>query len=135
VSQQNVEIARRAFEAYGRGDAATALEAIDEQVVYDLSETEGDVSHGHGGMEVSLRRWLGTWESYRVEIEKLVDAGENVLIVYWEHGRGKGSQVPVRQHAYDVWTLRDGKVVRIKHFLDREKAMLDAGVADHGDVG
>ncbi|HEV2055379.1 MAG TPA: hypothetical protein VGV06_09425, partial [Methylomirabilota bacterium] len=68
VSQQNVEIARRTFEAYGRGDAATALEAIDEQVVYDLSESEGNVYHGHRGLGVSLRRWLGTWESYRVEI-------------------------------------------------------------------
>jgi ketosteroid isomerase-like protein len=135
VSQQNVEIARRTFEAYGQGNAATALEAIDEQVVYDLSESEGNVYHGHGGLEVSLSRWRGTWESYRVEVEELIDAGENVLIVYWEHGRGKGSQVPVRQHAYDVWTLRDGKVVRIKHFLDREKAMLAAGLADRGGVG
>ena len=136
MSAENVEIARRTFEAYARGDAAAALDAIDPDVVYDLTElgAGGEVYRGHLGLQAGLRTWIGAWEGYAARLEQVIDAGDKAVVVFTERGRGKGSGLEIEHRIYDVWTLRQGRVVHIRSHLDRRRALADAGLRDE-DAG
>ena len=46
------------------------------------------------------------------------------------HARGRASRIDVEMPVMLVWTLRDGKVVRVVWFLDRDEALEAAGVAE-----
>ena len=65
------------------------------------------------------------FDDYRPEIEQIRDAGDGrVLVLAVEHGRGRGSGAEVQAaKTAHLWTLRDGKAVRLDLFLDRERAL------------
>jgi hypothetical protein len=131
MSQENVEIVRRHMEAYLAGDNETALAAYDQDVEFDASiRPEGHVYRGREGVAEAMRVWSGTWEDWRVELEEIVDAGDRVLVIVWESGRGKGSGLEINQRVYSLFTLRDGAIVHWKGFLDRAQALEAAGLSE-----
>ena len=131
MSQENVAIVRRINDAYLKGDFETALSLIDPEVEFDLSmRPDGKVYRGHEGVIEGLRTWTGTWEAYRFEIEELIDAGEQVVAVDRQWGRGKGSGMPLEHSFSAVYTLRNGMVVRMVWFTNREDALEAAGLSE-----
>ena len=132
MSQENVEIIRRIYDAYLSGDFEAALSAIDPKVELDVSHIrpEGKVYRGHEGVVEALRTWTGTWEAYRLEVEEIIDAGEHVVAVDRQSGRGRGSGVPLAKQFFAVFTLRDGKVIRMVWFSTREQALEAAGLRE-----
>ena len=128
MSQENVEIVRRMLEAYVSGDFETALAAYDPEVEFDVSiRPEGGVYRGHDGVVEAVRSWTGTWDDYRVEVEEIIDAGgDRVLLVDRQTGRGKGSAAPLDQQTFWVYTIRAGKIIRVKWLPTREQAFREA---------
>ena len=69
MSQANVEIVRRAFEAYTRGDIASVLALVDpEVVIVQPLELGGTVQHGHAGLLEAFGMWPEEWDDYRDEV-------------------------------------------------------------------
>jgi ketosteroid isomerase-like protein len=68
-------------------------------------------------------RWLGAWESYTAEAEELIDAGDQVVVVHHEHGRGRGSGAEVDNRSANLFDVRNGKIVRRRPFPDRAEAL------------
>jgi ketosteroid isomerase-like protein len=131
MSEENVEIVRRHIEAYLAGDNEAALAAYDPEVEFDVSiRPEGHVYRGPDGIVEAVRTWTGTWEDYKIEVEEIIDAGENVLVVDRQTGRGKGSGVPLDQQTFWVYSLRDGKIVRVVWLPTREEALKAAGLSE-----
>jgi ketosteroid isomerase-like protein len=129
VSAENVEIVRRSIEAYLAGDNAAALEAYDPAVVFDATvRPEGQIYHGRAGVAEAMRVWTGAWEDFRIEPIEFIDAGDRVLFIERESGRGKGSGVEIDQIGYILFTLRDGLIVHWKGMLDRDEAFAAAGL-------
>jgi ketosteroid isomerase-like protein len=58
------------------------------------------------------------------------ESGDRVLILLLLRVRGAQSGVAVRQHAFHVWEIRDGKVVRLQLFIDRERALEAVGLRE-----
>jgi ketosteroid isomerase-like protein len=83
---------------------------------------------GHDGVRTWLRSWYEAFEDVRYEVEELIDAGEQVVVVVGQRARGRASGVDVLMSLFGVWTLRDGKVVRVVWFQDREEALEAAGL-------
>ena len=131
MSQENVEIVRQVFEAYSTGDNEAALAAFDPDVEFDVSiRPEGHVYRGHAGIAEAMRTWIGTWEDWTMEVEEIIDAGDRVLLVDRQIGRGKGSGVPLDQQTFWVYTLRKGKIVRLKWLPTRQEALEAAGLRE-----
>jgi ketosteroid isomerase-like protein len=129
MSQHNVEIVRRHIDAYGSGDYEAALAAYHRDVVCDATvRPEGRVYRGREGVAEAIRVWAGTWNDWRWEIEELIDAGDRVLMVVREFGRGKASAVDVVQQTFWVYRLRGGQIVHATVFVDRDKALRAAGL-------
>jgi ketosteroid isomerase-like protein len=132
MSQENVEIVRRTVDAYASGDIEAALLAYDPDVEFDVSTArpEGGVFHGPRGVEEGVQAWVGRWAEYRFEVEDIIDAGDHVLMVIREFGRGEQSRVEVNQHTFWVNTFRNGKIVRAELFRDRNRALKAAGLKE-----
>jgi ketosteroid isomerase-like protein len=130
VSESNIEIVRRIYDAYVSGDFDTAFSLIDPEVEFDVSiRPEGKVYRGHEGVAEGLRTWTGTWEGFRMELQELIDAGDQVVGVEHQSGRGRGSGLPLSQLYFSVFTLDGGKVTRIVWFPSRAQALAAAGLA------
>jgi uncharacterized protein len=121
MSRENVEVVRRAFEAYARGDVETMLEALDQEVEWKQFEEPVPV-YGRDGVRGALRRWDETWDHLQVEAEEFIDAGEFVVLLIRFRGLGRASGVPVEQSSYHVFTVRDGKVARMFEYGPGERA-------------
>lgn len=86
---------------------------------------------GAEGLVAGWREWLEPWASYRMRTEEVIDAGEHVLAYVHIDGRTMRDGVLVEHSPAAVWTIRDGKVVALRFYLDREQAMTAAGVRVH----
>jgi len=132
MSQENVEVVRACCEASARGDWDAAMTAIHPEIVYDLSFfPEGRVYHGHAGIREAFRIWLGAWQDYRQEWDEILEAGdETVVVIGRELARGKGSGIDVTRDVFAVWTMSEGRVIRIKFHPEREAALEAAGLPE-----
>ena len=130
MSQENVEIVRRAFayEIYGVGDRAEAEAIFDPHVVMNPSD-EGP-SYGFDAMRSDFERWASVFEELRVTVEEIIDGGNQVVVVAHHEGRGRKSGVKVDTRFYEVYTLREGKVSRVDEFTERAEALEAAGLSE-----
>jgi len=128
MSQENVEVVRRAFayEVYGRGDRAEAEAIFDPYVV--MKPTEEGPSYGLDAVRDNFEHWREAWDELEVRVEEVIDAGDRVLLTAHHRGRGQGSGVEVDTRFYEVYMLRDCKVVRVDEFSDRAEALEAAGL-------
>ena len=117
MSQENVEIVRR-FLAL---DVDEALTYAHPGIVWN--PIEESPTQGHDAVRASLARWKGEWDDYMLMPEEFVDRGDHVVATVRLRGRGRGSGVDVDARFYDVYTLRDGKIVRMDQFSERSEAL------------
>lgn len=134
MSKQNIEILAHANDALNRGDVDAQMEVFaPDAELRDLANApdQPTVIKGIAAIRETLLLWTAELEEFRAEVEEWIDADDVVIgRVHW-HGRGKASGVSVDQRQFDLYELRDGKVVRaILGFETREDALAAAGAAD-----
>jgi ketosteroid isomerase-like protein len=148
MSQENVELVRTLqpsgdtdLVALFRDDAtATALmEAVSpffhedfEIVAPTFVAGQGERFVGLQGLRDGWLDWLGPWESYRVEVEDVIDAGDHAVVLVRDYGRRAGMAAEVGVIGGAVWTVRDGKVARVAFYLNRDEALKAAGLPEQG---
>ena len=138
MSQENVEIVRRLHESFAKGDNERPFSAYDSAIEWDMSRSssplpgEESVFHGHDGVRAYWRAWLAAWEFVDAPVERLVDAGDQVVSLFGPSKlRGKASAVVVDTPPWaQVWTLRDGAVVRMRIYPDHAQALEALGLRE-----
>jgi ketosteroid isomerase-like protein len=126
MPEATVEWVRRAYDAFARRDWAEISELLDPDIDF---RTTVEAASGRDGVESWIRQADELIEDFVIEIEEIVEAGEDrVVVLVHEHGRGRGSQVGIEQHLAHVWTIRDGRAVAIEAFVDREDGLAAAGL-------
>jgi ketosteroid isomerase-like protein len=132
MSQENVEIVRRVFDAFNRRDIPAFLEFLDPDVewVPVLAVLEGRVYRGHE----DIRRWIKDldtdWEFFEVYYEELRDLGDRVLVSGHWHARGRASGVEVENPGTYLYEIKGGKVVSMRTFTNRAEALGAAGLSE-----
>lgn len=124
---------RRFLEAFNSGQYDICLRMLDSQVEWQPPDDAFDRGVLHGPDEVAshFRSWLGAWEYYRVEPEELIEVGEEVVVVSRETARGRGSGAEVHaRRVTGVYTVRHGKVVRLRRFADKATALSAIGFTE-----
>jgi ketosteroid isomerase-like protein len=127
MSDQNVEVVRRMYEARDRGDAAGALAQFHPEVVVDAT-ARGDAAIGQGREELAaiIAEWTGEFDEWREEVEEMRDLGDSVCVVATQRGRGKKSGVEVEARYALLFEVRDDKITRMTMFRGLSEA-LEAG--------
>jgi ketosteroid isomerase-like protein len=124
MAQDNVEIVRR----FLSGDVDEALAYADPGIVWNPIEELP--TQGHDAVRASLAHWKAEWDDYKVMPEEFVDMGDRVVVTVRLRGRGRGSGLEVDALFYDVYTLRDGKIVGMDQFTERSEALEAVGRAE-----
>jgi ketosteroid isomerase-like protein len=142
VSGENVEIVRGLYEAFARRDNESPFELFADDIEWDTTPYEGaefagtgigQLYRGHDGVRLFWRRWLEAWSEIDFDFEVIDLGGDRVAgIVTRQRNRGHGSGIWVDQQPYaQLWTLREGKVVRMK-FVSVAEARDLAGDSETG---
>jgi ketosteroid isomerase-like protein len=126
MAQENVEIVRR----FLADDIEDALTHADPDIVWN--PVEESPAQGHQAVRASLARWKGEWDDYELVPEEIADMGDRVVATVRLHGRGRVSGIEVDARFYDVYTLRDRKIVRMDQFADESEALEAAKQSAHG---
>ena len=85
---------------------------------------------GLEGLRALWLDWLDPWESYRVEVEDVIDAGDDAVVLVRDFGRRAGMTAEVSVVGGAVWTLRDGRVARVAFYLNRGEALKAVGLEE-----
>ena len=65
--------------------------------------------------------WLEPWASYHVRVDELIDLGDSVVVLVRDRGLRHGMNVEVELISGSLWTFRDGKIVRVEFYANREE--------------
>ena len=130
VTESNVRVVRRLFERFAAEGIEDALDGFHEDVVIEIPpdmSAEPDTYHGHDGVRRYFAGFDGMLEDIRYEPLEVIATGDRVLAHARMSGRGVSSGLDVGIDAFVLHELRDGKVVRMRPYPDRESA--DAAIA------
>jgi ketosteroid isomerase-like protein len=135
MSDENVEIVRRVYEAFHAGDFEAALASFDPDVMFDASvRVDGGIGHGREEFYAMVAQWVGGWEEWREEIEEIRDLGEGrVLVLSVQRGRGKGSGLEVEARWAVVYGLDGGAITSVRIYPHSEEGLKAARLGE-GDV-
>src|SRR5688500_7565637 len=131
MSQSNVEIVRKSVQAFNEiGMAETALRFFDVGAVFEEppEQPSPTMAEGRDAAVRTFRQFDEAWEEHRSEAEEIrVIDDERVLLLSVEHFRGRDG-LEISQPCGSIYTLRDGKIVRMQSFWERATATEAAGL-------
>jgi ketosteroid isomerase-like protein len=131
MSEENVEIIRGMFEAWNRRDFPTAQAVWAPEIEIEMS-VEGIIDgtyRGYDGLAEVMRFW-GAFAEFRSDIREAQPVSDKVFITAHHFGRGKSSGIDVDMENWQVFTLRDGRIVKYEVYADRQKALKAAGLSE-----
>ena len=128
MSQANVEIVRRAWEAHRRHDNEAAFRLYHPEI--EIHNALGEMYRGVDGVREYFRGFFGVIVDRRAEVDEWIDGGDDVIAVMHTWGRGRKSGAPVEAHQFHVWTVRDGKLVRLRVYTHRSEALEAVGLRE-----
>jgi ketosteroid isomerase-like protein len=124
ASGDNLELIRRAFEAFNRRDFDAALDLLDDSVTWKAAFPAG-TAVVEGKAEIRAQ-WTSRVEALdlRVEPEELtpIDDYGVVAVATWR-GRGQISSTPVKQTGALAFLIHDAKVIRVEGHASKEEAL------------
>ena len=94
---------------------------------YEPVEEAGPI-RGHDALVRYLERWSDAWEELRARPDELIVRDDVVFAAVSVHGRGGGSGTEVNQHFFHVTEVRNGRIGRMREYLDRGEALSAAGL-------
>jgi ketosteroid isomerase-like protein len=131
MASANVELVRSVMAQ--RGDYSSAEWAHPEIEFVIVDGPAPGRWTGLAGLAEGFREVLSAWEDFRVQADEYRELdGERVLVLAYYVGRGKTSRVELgqtRARGAGLFHVRDGKVTRLVHYWDRERALADLGLA------
>jgi ketosteroid isomerase-like protein len=134
MSGENVDVCRRVFEALGtRRDTESALPYLDPEIELRsaiVGGAEGNTYRGHEGIRSWMAESDATWAELQLQIEEIRDLGDDVLMFGRLHARGRESGIEIDSPIAWLSTVRAGRIVRSRGFLDPQEAVEAAGLSE-----
>jgi ketosteroid isomerase-like protein len=130
MSRENVELVRRGYD-YFKSTGTPATHQMSPDFVWDMSTFAGwpekQMYEGSDGALEFLTAWISAWEDWEIETIEVVDAGERVVAIQRQRGKAKESGITVDMVFAQVWTVRDGLLVRMEMYADPAEAFEAVG--------
>jgi ketosteroid isomerase-like protein len=131
MSQENVEIVRRAVDAWNRGDLNAWLECFDEDIVWNPLPDAPTSSRSMAARRCSLmQRWLEPWDRYELETLELVDLGGVIIWTARHLAFQKRTEMALDQTMSAVCAFREDAIAEFHMFPSRDQALEAAGLQE-----
>ena len=124
MSDENVELIRRAYEAFDT-DLDELLRLLDPAVewVSPSDSIEPGRRRGHSGVRDAFAATAMAWDNPTHTPQDFTDANDKVLVTVTFRGHGRGSGMEAERTEFHVWTVRSGAIVRFQWFYKRQDAL------------
>jgi ketosteroid isomerase-like protein len=133
MEDSNVEIVRRAYAAWAKRDMDAAAEAWHPDIEWDLTHWDevppGTRARGAPHVMALIAQWMATWRTYEITVDSYEAAGDHVLLMVRRRARERETGASADRAAPQLWTFRDGQVVRIASYTDVDEARRAAGLS------
>ncbi len=131
MSEENVEVVRRSFDAFNRsGEPDFSL--FDPKVVFDTTGAVFDraIYRGHDGVREWLTNQREVWRSQRFEEEELVAVAEDRVLASFRFVSVGRHEIETVAHVASITTLRAGKITHMQVFQSKSDALKAAGLRE-----
>jgi ketosteroid isomerase-like protein len=135
MSEENVEALRTLLEAWNveAWTHGEDMSLLDPEVAYEdttLPDHIGETYRGHDGVSRATTRWIEPYETLSIELERIVDAGEQLVSIHRVRGRARHTGIEAEGPVAYVWTFRGGKVIRFESFREPNEALEAVGLSE-----
>jgi ketosteroid isomerase-like protein len=130
MSQANLEIIKRGYEHFkARGEIRAHPDLVWD--VSNLGWPDQQVYDGPAGAMQFNAEWAAAWDDWELEPEDFIEAGERVVVIVNQRGRSQATGISVDMRFAQVWTLRDGRAIRMQMYASVEEALDAVGLSEH----
>ena len=132
MSQENVEVVKRLYEAWQRNGFGVVRELMDPEIewVNPHYAVEPGTRHGYAGFEAAAQALTSVYPDYQVSAVEFSVVGDRVAVTAKVATRSTGLSVPIDAERGYVFDVRDGKVTRFAWFNDPREALKAVGLAE-----
>jgi ketosteroid isomerase-like protein len=132
MSEENVEIVRRSVEAMVREDWEAVVADFNPATEgYDHDIPDAEVYVGPAGFLKWLAQWGESWDQWTLVGSEFRSApNDRVVTLHRMKATGSASGIEVDRLDGAVYTLADGKIIRIDYFNDQQQALEAAGLSE-----
>jgi ketosteroid isomerase-like protein len=138
MSRENVELVRRLFEEFNRGGPAAVVRGgfLSAEVVFDASRADlPGIETIRGPDEVRAffeEDWFEVFpfEEWEIQIEEPIDRGDQVIVISRQQGRGASSGAAAVLELGNIFSIRNGEIVRIQVYGRPGEALEAAGLSE-----
>ena len=118
----NVALVRRSYDAFARDDMDGVMGDMHPEIVWHQAQglPHGGVYHGLDEVRRNIfdpldRDW---WSEFTAEPDDFLDAGDEIVVLGRYRGVAKGTGKRLDVPFVHIWSVRDGKAVTFRQFLD-----------------
>ncbi|MGH2973427.1 MAG: nuclear transport factor 2 family protein [Solirubrobacterales bacterium] len=131
MSKENMDIVRRGYDAYARGDLASVLADVDPEMITYRREPDGATFRGPEGFLEAIAEWVEDFDEFAATAEEVIDANDRqVLVRVHQKAVGAQSRAPIEADYWFVHTLRDAMLIRLDMFATKAHALEAAGLSE-----
>jgi ketosteroid isomerase-like protein len=123
MSQENVELVRSAFAAFGDGDIDRLRELVTDDLIVYRAHPDGATSHGLDGFLELTAEWTEGFSDWTPVAEELTEAGRRVLARVRQTARGVASGVPLVEDWWFVFEFRGARIARMRMYAHEADAL------------
>jgi ketosteroid isomerase-like protein len=135
--QQNLDIIRRGYEAFGHGDIDTLLGLFDEQIEWVTPGPAELPTSGRRTGKEQVAQFFGVindlFEIHRFEPKEMIAQGDRVVVLGEESATIKATGKVLDNSWAHVFTLRNGRVVAFQEYFDTAATVAELQAA-HANV-
>ena len=130
MSDENIEIVRRFYDAWARGEFPGPPDLMAEEIEYvnPSGAIEPGTRRGVAEFTRAVEKTHEAWEAWHMQPDQFAAVGDQVAVVVHYRARGRGSGVEVEGRESALWTIRDGKVASYAWFHDPADAFEAIGL-------
>ena len=131
MSEENVDLVRRAYEHFARTGEPDVSAYAPEIEWHSAAEDPGlEVFHGVEGVKKLIAEVQEQLEDFCTEPFEFLDAGDRVVAGLVHRGRGRGSSAEVEMREWNVFLIQEGRIVSVYEYPHREEALEAAGLRE-----
>jgi ketosteroid isomerase-like protein len=131
VTEKNIDMVRSLIDAWNR--RVPGVDAYHEDAEWDFTRSRfGEIRHrwkGVEGMREVFTTVLSAWSELRVEAERILGVGDEVVVLARHYGRRPSSGLEISDGGAYVLTMRDGKVAKFTFYPDKDEALEAVGLS------
>ena len=123
MSQENVNVVKRIYEAFGKGDVLAVFEQFDPNIEWIAADNSpaavGSPYHGLEAVRDGVfSRTVSIFDGFTIRVDELLDAGDKVVMLGYYLAIHKETGKEIRAQVAHIWTVSSGKATKFQQYTD-----------------